>query len=51
MSIYLYIGDFLIVPELGTLEIQTELGDLIVANSEIVVIPRGVKFSVSIQKG
>jgi len=37
-------GDFLIVPQQGTLDIQTELGFLSVEPCEIVVIPRGVVF-------
>lgn len=39
-------GDFLIVPQLGTLAIQTEMGNLVVEPCEIVVIPRGIKFRV-----
>lgn len=39
-------GDYLIVPQVGTLYIQTEVGKLTVAPCEIVVIPRGIKFSV-----
>jgi len=41
-------GEFLIVPQLGTLDIQTELGCLEVSPEEIVVIPRGIVFSVKI---
>jgi homogentisate 1,2-dioxygenase len=41
-------GDFLIVPEKGALCLKTEMGTLVVAPQEIAVIPRGVKFSVSI---
>lgn len=39
-------GDYLIVPQQGTLRIQTEMGLLTVEQSEICVIPRGIKFSV-----
>jgi homogentisate 1,2-dioxygenase len=39
-------GDFLIVPCTGTLVIQTELGQLTAAPTEIVVIPRGIHFSI-----
>ena len=39
-------GDFLVVPQTGSLLIQTELGRLIVHPHEIVVIPRGIVFSV-----
>jgi homogentisate 1,2-dioxygenase len=42
-------GDFLIVPQLGTLNIQTELGFLKVAPREICVIPRGIRFSVALE--
>ena len=41
-------GDFLIVPQLQTLKIQTELGILIVEPNEIAVIPRGFRFTVDI---
>lgn len=40
-------GDFLIVPNIGTLYIKTELGKLVVEPCEIVVIPRGINFSIS----
>lgn len=36
-------GDFLIVPQHGVLDIQTELGRLLVRPNEICVIPRGVR--------
>ncbi len=39
-------GDFLIVPQCGTLSIKTEMGNFNVEPCEIVVIPRGVKFQV-----
>lgn len=39
-------GDMLIVPETGTLRFQTELGDLVVPPGHIIVIPRGIRFSV-----
>jgi homogentisate 1,2-dioxygenase len=41
-------GELLIVPQLGTLTLHTELGILSVAPGEIGVIPRGVKFRVEI---
>jgi len=41
-------GELLIVPQLGKLFIKTELGNLEVAPKEIVVIPRGIKFSVTL---
>jgi len=43
-------GDFLIVPQLGTLTIRTEMGVIIVEPCEIVVIPRGIKFQVMISE-
>jgi len=39
-------GDFLIVPQEGTLEIRTELGRLRVPPGEIAVIPRGIVFAI-----
>lgn len=39
-------GDMLIVPQMGTLEIFTEMGMLHVPPGEICVIPRGIKFQV-----
>lgn len=39
-------GDMLIVPQLGTLNIQTELGKLVVEPTEIVVISRGIRFRI-----
>lgn len=41
-------GDFLIVPQVGTLEIRTEMGMIRVEPQEIVVVPRGIKFSVNV---
>ena len=43
-------GDFLIVPQEGPLAITTECGRLLVEPTEIVVIPRGVKFSISLSQ-
>lgn len=40
-------GDFLIVPQHGVLDIQTELGRLMVRPNEICVIPRGVRSVIS----
>jgi homogentisate 1,2-dioxygenase len=40
-------GDFLLVPQMGTLEVKTELGFLTVDPSEIAVIPRGMKFQIN----
>ena len=41
-------GDFLIVPQKGTLVVQTEFGKMTVAPNEICVIQQGIKFSVNI---
>eukprot|EP01017_Pseudomicrothorax_dubius_P004859 TRINITY_DN1108_c0_g1_i6.p1 TRINITY_DN1108_c0_g1~~TRINITY_DN1108_c0_g1_i6.p1 ORF type:complete len:470 (-),score=100.35 TRINITY_DN1108_c0_g1_i6:167-1576(-) len=41
-------GDFLIVPQTGTLYIVTEMGKMTVAPKEIAVIQRGIRFSVEI---
>jgi len=41
-------GDFLIVPQTGVLDFQTEFGWLRVAPGEICVIPRGIKFRVAL---
>lgn len=38
-------GDFLIVPQHGVLDIQTELGKILVRPNEICVIPRGIKYA------
>lgn len=42
-------GDFLIVPQQGTLDIQTEFGMLEVSPGEICVIQRGIQFKVSVE--
>jgi homogentisate 1,2-dioxygenase len=44
-------GDYLIVPQAGTLDIQTELGNLLVRQNEIAVIPRGIRYRVNIPSG
>jgi len=43
-------GDILIVPQLGKLTVMTEFGLLIAEPKHIIVIPRGVKFSVDIEE-
>ena len=42
-------GDLLIVPQTGNLNIRTEMGILFVQPNEFCVIPRGIKFSVSVE--
>lgn len=44
-------GDFLIVLQHGVLDIQTELGYILVRPNEIVVIPRGIRYRVSLPNG
>ncbi len=44
-------GELLIVPQSGRLECATELGILDVVPGEICVIPRGIKFRVSLPEG
>lgn len=44
-------GELLIVPQLGTLDIDTELGRLRVEPQEIAVIPRGLRFRVRLNSG
>lgn len=41
-------GDFLIVPQHGVLDIRTELGNLLVRPNEICVIPRGIRYHISL---
>lgn len=42
-------GDLLIVPELGALRLTTEHGRLTVAPGEVVLVGRGIKFSVALE--
>ncbi len=44
-------GELLIVPQQGRLHIATELGVLEIEAQEIAVIPRGIRFSVSLPDG
>jgi homogentisate 1,2-dioxygenase len=44
-------GDFLIVPQEGVLTLKTELGTLELKPSEIAVIPRGIKFQITLPDG
>ena len=41
-------GDFLIVPQHGTLDIQTELGKMLLRPHEICVLPRGIKYRITL---
>lgn len=44
-------GELLLVPQLGRLLLQTELGQMEAAPGEIAVVPRGVKFRVELLDG
>lgn len=44
-------GDLLIVLERGVIDVQTELGNLVVRPSEILVIPRGIRYRVTLPAG
>lgn len=44
-------GDFLIVLQHGVLDIQTELGRILVRSNEICVIPRGIRYRVTLPEG
>jgi len=44
-------GDFLIVLQHGVMDVQTELGRLLVRPNEILVIPRGIRYRVNIPNG
>lgn len=44
-------GDMLIVPQIGVLDVQTEMGELRVRPREICVVPRGIRFRVSLPNG
>ena len=44
-------GDFLICPQTGILDVQTEMGKLFVQPGEIMVVQRGVRFSVNLAEG
>ena len=44
-------GEFLIIPQQGALDIQTEFGPLFVQPGEIVVIQRGIRFRVELPDG
>ncbi|KIX05123.1 homogentisate 1,2-dioxygenase [Rhinocladiella mackenziei CBS 650.93] len=41
-------GDMLIVPQTGAMDIQTEMGRLLVRPNEICVIPRGIRYRVDL---
>mmetsp|Transcript_807 Transcript_807/g.1656 ORF Transcript_807/g.1656 Transcript_807/m.1656 type:complete len:1075 (-) Transcript_807:105-3329(-) len=50
-SFYNSDGDLLVVPELGTLLVQTEFGFLRVKPGEIFILPRGLKMTITLESG
>ncbi|KAH7025682.1 putative homogentisate 1,2-dioxygenase [Microdochium trichocladiopsis] len=44
-------GDFMILPQIGRLDIRTELGNLMVRPGELVVLPAGIRWSVALPDG
>jgi homogentisate 1,2-dioxygenase len=44
-------GDMLVVPQLGTLDVRTELGWLRVPRGSVLVVPRAIKFSIGVPEG
>lgn len=51
MAMYSSDGEMLIVGQHGVLDIQTELGNLLVRPNEIAVLPRGIKYRVTLPAG
>lgn len=45
VALYSSDADFLIVPQTGVMLVTTEFGRLRVQQTEILVVPRGIKFS------
>ncbi|HEY4178015.1 MAG TPA: iron-containing alcohol dehydrogenase [Kofleriaceae bacterium] len=41
-------GDLVLIPELGRLHVQTELGHLNVAPGELCILPRGIRFRIAL---
>jgi homogentisate 1,2-dioxygenase len=44
-------GDVLIIPQAGALDIQTEMGKMLVRQNEIAVIPRAIRYRVTLPAG
>ncbi|KAF7328146.1 Homogentisate-dioxygenase [Mycena venus] len=44
-------GDMLILPQLGSLDVQTEFGRMMVRPGELLVVQRGIKFKVNLPDG
>ena len=51
VAMYSSDGDMLIVPQAGVMLVTTEFGKLRIEPKEIVVVPRGVKFSIDVEDG
>mmetsp|Transcript_29434 Transcript_29434/g.21281 ORF Transcript_29434/g.21281 Transcript_29434/m.21281 type:complete len:94 (-) Transcript_29434:441-722(-) len=51
IAMYSADGDMLFVPWEGTILARTEFGKLTAGNQEILVIPRGVKFTFDVEEG
>jgi len=51
IAMYSADGDTIIVPQAGVLLITTEFGKLRVPPKEVVIIPRGVKYSMDLEQG
>ncbi|KAH8817070.1 RmlC-like cupin domain-containing protein [Xylogone sp. PMI_703] len=44
-------GDYLFTPQLGNLDVVTEMGKIFLQPGEIMVIPRGVRFAINLAPG
>jgi homogentisate 1,2-dioxygenase len=44
-------GDFLIVLQHGVMDVQTELGHILLRPNEILIIPRGIRYRVTLPEG
>ncbi|KAF4582288.1 homogentisate 1,2-dioxygenase [Ophiocordyceps camponoti-floridani] len=51
MAMYSSDGEMLVVAQNGVLDIQTELGHLLVRPNEIALLPRGLKYRVTLPQG
>ncbi|PHH76625.1 hypothetical protein CDD80_1380 [Ophiocordyceps camponoti-rufipedis] len=51
MAMYSSDGEMLVVAQNGVLDIQTELGNLLVRPNEIAILPRGLKYRVTLPQG
>ena len=44
-------GELLILPQQGRLDVQTEMGHMMVRPGELLVVPRGIRFRVALPDG